>query len=120
MQQVANLLAFAAKARVLQWQSEVVIGDPQSKHALIDLAELTGTRNHAAAVYHRARSVGRDVFLDDELRRGLGRAVDRASSIYGKPFVDPVNADTGDLLTPVDIEPCRSFPQTDCAKRRDR
>src|SRR5215831_5194191 len=95
--------------------------DPERKNALIDLAELPGAGQHAAAVdeHRHAKCLG--VLAGQNLRRSLRTAVERQRRFGRKIFGNAAAAETGDLF-PVSLrlEPIALWPDWNCRQFADR
>ncbi len=66
VEEITDLLARAAKPDVVKRTTEVVGEHPVGEHALVDLAHLPRTGDHAATVDDRSQAVRGPVFLDQQ------------------------------------------------------
>jgi hypothetical protein len=98
VQDVANLLAAAAEADVLERPPEVVREQPVGEDALVDLAHLPRAGDHAEAVHDRREAERRRVLLDQMLGRELRRPVERARAVERERLGDTLRRQPGNRL----------------------
>ena len=120
MQHVADLVAGAAEPAIGEGAAIKVPRRPQHKKALVDLAHLPGPGQDAAAVDDRPRPKGGVIFLDQQFRGELARAVKRAGARRQEIFADAALGPPSPISPGCDDQPIAFAPQRQPAQRRNR
>ena len=117
VQHVAHLLALATETDVAERSAEQMPRDPQGNDALIDLAHLPRSRDHAASVRDGAEPVHLAILDHEQLGAQLRGSVQRARALQREVLGDTAGRCSGHRLIVVELETQRRIME---AQRVDR